>query len=210
MYNLIFQAAGLGISAALVALSVTVRRTPIIVLTMIINVLSIVTYSMSGSWSACAVAAVTLIYSVIAIFDDRYTALKSKSVLMMVMAIMFATYFLATPAAVSMQLLVLVGTMSGILSMALENQVVVKIVQMVGNLSFMAFAYSISNFGQIPGQVICFVLLCASLIYLIVMKSRGVQDVPEMMTVMREKKAQHKTVAPSGVVTHDSQVTVPA
>lgn len=208
MHNLIFQAAGLGISAALIALSVTVRRTPIIVLTMIINVLSIVTYSMSGSWSACAVAAVTLIYSVIAIFDDRYPALKSRGVLLAVVATMFAAYFLTTPAAVSMQLLVLVGTMSGILSMALENQVVVKIIQIVGNLSFMAFAYSISSFGQIPGQVICFVLLCASLIYLLVMRSRGIQDVPEMMTVMREKMVQRKTVAPSGVVTHDSPLNV--
>lgn len=209
MYNLIFQAAGLGISAALVALSVTIRRTLIIILTMVVNVLSIVTYIMSGSWSACAVAAVTLIYGVIAIFDDRYTALKSRDVLLAVMSVMFAAYFLTTPTAVSMQLLVLVGTMSGILSMALENQVVVKIVQMVGNLSFMTFAYSISNFGQIPGQAVCFALLCVSLIYLLVIRSRGVQDVPEMMMVLKEKMVQRKTVAPSAV-THNSQVTVPA
>ena len=209
MYDFIFQVAGLGISAALIALSVTVQRIPIIMLTMTVSLLSIVTYIMSGSWSACAVAAVTLIYGAIAIFDDRYPALKSKSVLLSVMATMFAAYFITTPTAVSMQLLVLVGTMSGILSMALENQVVVKIVQMAGNLSFMAFAYSISNFGQIPGQVICFVLLCVSLIYLLVIRSRGVQDVPEMMTVLREKMVQRKTVAPSAV-THNSQVTVPA
>lgn len=167
MHDIIFQAAGIGISISLIALAVAVRRTPIIVLTMLVNLLSMLTYAMSGSWSAFAVATITVVYGLTAFFDEKYPVLKHKSVIFAVCAVLLATYAITTPKLVSTQVLVLIGTFSGIFSMALHNQVIVKLVQIVGNVSFMVFAYSIGNYGQIPGQAVCFALLCVSLMYLV-------------------------------------------
>ena len=89
---------------------------------------------------------------------------------------------------VSWELLILAGALTSILSMALTHQIMVKIIQMVGNVCYTTFSVIIGAYAQLPGQIFCFALLVASLVYILVMKQRGhVGQVPEITTILRKK-----------------------
>ena len=87
------------------------------------------------------------------------------------------------------------GALTSMIAMTLTNQVVVKIIQMIGNVAYLVFSIVIGAYMQIPGQLVCLALLIASLSYVIIMKKKGVVNVPEITTVIRNSWNKNRTVA---------------
>lgn len=159
--------AGLICSAAVIAISLPLNRKGIIACTIAINLMNIIIFSLSGNFASTAIVAITLLYAVIAIFDNRYPVLKSNSVIATVLITYVAAYVLTTSSLISAQLLTLAGCMTGIIAMMDIKPVNVKIIQIVGNVCFMSFSIIIGSYGQLPGQVFSFCVLIASLVWII-------------------------------------------
>lgn len=163
----IIMIAGLLCSAAIIAISLPLNRKGIIACTIAINLLNMLIFSLSGNFASTIIVAITLLYAVIAIFDNRYPVLKSNSVIATVLIAYLVAYVLTTDNFISAQLLTLVGCMTGIIAMMDIRPVSVKIIQIVGNVCFTSFSVVIGSYGQLPGQIFAFYVLIASLVWII-------------------------------------------
>ena len=196
MTESIFHLAGIGTSISLILLSFAVSRPRIVMLAIMVDTFTIIQFCISGSHAAVAVTVVALLYGIIMTQADKFEILNKPWVLNTVIAIYIITYGVVNKdTLISWELLILVGVLTSMIAMTLTNQVVVKIIQMIGNVAYLVFSIVIGAYMQIPGQLVCLALLIASLSYVIIMKKKGVVNVPEITTVIRNSWNKNRTVA---------------
>lgn len=185
----IFHLAGAGTSIGLILLSFAVQRPRIVALVVTVDTFTLIQFLISDSHAAAAVTVVSLVYALIMTQAERYPILNQTWVLATVLIVYTATYVTVNKEHLfSWELLILIGALTSILSMTFTHQIAVKIIQMVGNICYTIFSIIIGSYAQLPGQVFCFVLLIASLIYIVIMKKRGYDgQVPEITTVIRNR-----------------------
>jgi len=167
MEHNIFVLAGVLNSLFIIAISLPLKRSGIITCSLTISFLNLVQYFITQNYASAIIATITIGYGLIAIMDNKYPVLRSTPFIATVIALYCITYTFTSENIISWELLVLLGSITGMLSMMAISQVNVKIIQIIGNLSFMGFSLIIEAYGQIPGQVISLIVLIISLVYLI-------------------------------------------
>lgn len=179
---------GLIASAALIGISISVGRNSILALSMVLNIASIAQYVILGSWSAVAITVITVAYIISTKFEERFSFLRSNTYIIGVIVSYLVTYLLTSPQLWSVELVVLVATMGGVLTLFIRNQVGIKVTQIVVSLMFLVFAILIGAYGQVPGQAVNLVLTVVALWYVISYhRANGNVQVPEISTVICNK-----------------------
>ena len=186
--NTIFHLAGIGTSISLILLSFAVQRPRIVALVVAVDTFTLIQYLIADSHAAASVTLVSLIYALAMTQAEKHPVLNRPWVLTTTLIIYTATYTVVNKENLaSWELLILAGALTSILSMAFTHQILVKIIQMVGNICYAVFSVIIEAYAQLPGQIFCFVLLVASFVYIIDMKQRGhTGQVPEITMILRK------------------------
>ena len=189
----IFHLAGAAASISLILLAFAIQRPRIILLLIAVDTFTMIQFVISGSYGAVAVTGVSLAYALLMIQSGRYQVLNRPLVFLAVAGVyVFVFGYTQKGELVSWQLLILAGAFASMLSMFLTNQFTVKIIQLLGNLCYISFSVVIGAYSQLPGQVFCFMLLIASLCYILHMRKRGFEgQVPEITTILKEKLVRH-------------------
>ena len=179
---------GLIASAALIGISISVGRKSILSLSMVLNIASIAQYVILGSWSAVAITVITVVYIISTQFEERFSFLRSNTYIIGVIVSYLVTYLFTSPQLWSVELVVLVATMGGVLTLFIRNQVGIKVTQIVVSLMFLVFALLVGAYGQVPGQAVNLVLTVVALGYVISYhRANGNVQVPEISTVICNK-----------------------
>lgn len=163
----LFNLAGILNSIVIVTISLPLKRSGIITCTALISLLNIVQFVLTNNYASCVMVAITLLYSLCSVNDEKYPVLRSHGVVSGVVFLYLAAYVFTASSVVSSELFILFGSITGMVAVLLVNQIRVKIVQIAGNLSFGAFSVLIGAYGQLPGQVASLVLLFGSLGFLV-------------------------------------------
>lgn len=167
MEHSIFVLAGVLNSLFIIAVSLPLKRSGIIACSLTISFLNLVQFFITQNYASVIIATITIGYGLVAIMDNKHPELRSTPFIATIIALYCITYIFTSENIISWEILVLLGSITGMLSMMAISQVNVKIIQIIGNLSFMGFSLIIGAYGQIPGQVISLIALIISLVYLI-------------------------------------------
>lgn len=180
---------GLIASLFVVILSFTIQRRNIVLVSSMLAAATIVQYALLGKYSTMVLAVVTIVYGVVTLFEKRYPVLQSRWSFVVLSVVYSVVFFAMNGFTVSVELLAFVASLSGVVVMALDNQLVVKWLMLVNGLTWMVYQLSVGAHGQLPGELFYTVGVLFSLFVLYRAKFKGIDlsTVPELSTVVRRK-----------------------
>lgn len=185
-------AAGLVASVFVVMLSFTIQRKNIIVISSLLASTTIVQYFLLDKYSTMLLAAVTLLYGLTTLFESRFPVLRSNYALPVLSVAYTAVFFFVNGFEVNIELVAYLASLTGVLIMAIKNQLLVKWLMLANGVAWLVYQLSAGAYGQLPGEVFYTVGVVISMIVLYRAKFAGMDlnKVPEFSTILKNKVSE--------------------
>lgn len=134
-------------------------------------------------------AAVTLLYGLVTLFERRFPALGSNYALPVLSLVYSAVFFFVNGFEMNMEIIAYLASLTGVLIMAVKHQLVVKWMMLANGIAWLVYQMSAGAYGQLPGEIFYTVGVIVSMILLYRAKFAGIDlnKVPEFSTVLKSK-----------------------
>lgn len=180
---------GLCASVFVVLLSFTIQRKNVVLVSSALACFTMAQYMLLGKTATVVLAAVTLLYGVVTLFEKRYPVLGSKYALYVLCATYSAVFFLVNGFSFDVEILAYAASLAGVIIMALRNQIAVKWIMLLNGATWCSYQLIVGAYGQLPGEIFFTVGVLVSLKMLYDAKKKGVplDKVPEVSTILKNK-----------------------
>lgn len=190
-------ALGLIASVLVIMMSITVQRKNIVLLSIIMAVITSFQYLLLGEIGTVWLGAVSLIYAVAMSKESTFPFVKTWA-FSIVTLIAYATgYFWINGFSPTWGLLALTASLIGTFMLRIHNPLTMKWAMLFNGLTWLTYQLAVGAYGQLPGEAVYLVGIVVSLSLLNKAKNKGVNllDVPEFMTIVKNKFATQKALA---------------
>lgn len=182
-------AIGLVASLFVVMLSFTIQRKNIVVISSLLATTTMVQYALLDKYSTMLLAAVTLLYGLVTLFEKRFPVLTTNHALPALVIAYSAVFFFVNGFQFNIELVAYLASLSGVVVMAINNQILVKWLMLVNGLAWVVYQISAGAYGQLPGEAFYTVGVVFSMVVLYRAKRSGMDlnKVPEFSTILKNK-----------------------
>ncbi len=190
-------ALGLLASVIVILMSITVQRKNIVVLSILMAVITSFQYFLLEEIGTVWLGAVSLIYAVAMSKENRIPFVKTWTFSIITLVAYVVGYFLINGITFTWGLMALTASLIGTFMLRIHNPIYLKWAMLVNGLTWLTYQLAVGAYGQLPGELVYVVGIVVSLGLLNKAKKNGVNllDVPEFMTVIKNKFAAQKAMA---------------
>lgn len=180
---------GLIASVFVVMLSFTIQRKNIVAVSSMLAIATIVQYAMLEKYSTMFLAATTLLYGLLTLFERRFPVIGSKYALPVLAMAYSAVFFVVNGFQVNMEIVAYLASLTGVLIMAVKNQLIAKWLMLFSGVAWVVYQVSAGAYGQLPGEVFYTIGVLVSMVILYRARHSGIDlnKVPEFSTILRSK-----------------------
>lgn len=185
---------GLIASVFVVMLSFTIQRKNIIIISSLLATTTATQYFLLDKYSTMLLAVITLLYGLLTLFERRFPVLKSNYALVILSLAYSAVFFFVNGFHMNMELVAYAASLSGVLVMALNNQLFAKWLMFVNGVAWTVYQLSSGAYGQLPGEIFYTIGVIFSLVVLhkAYRSGRDLNTVPELSTILLSKMMKKK------------------
>lgn len=180
---------GLCASVLVIILSFMIQRRSIVLVSSVLACFTMAQYALLGKSATVVLAAITLLYGVVTLFEKKYPILGSKNALWVLCGVYSASFILMNGIRFDWEILAFVASLTGVVIMAMKNQLAVKWIMLGNGVTWCSYQLIVGAYGQLPGEIFYTVGVLVSLKMLYSAKKRNIplDKVPEVSTILKKK-----------------------